>query len=443
MKSKILLIEDNEAARFGYARFLNSTGYDVVEAEDLSSADRMLAAQKFDAAIVDINLPDGSGLELIEKLRGSSPEMAIVVITGAGDIPLAVTAMRKGADNFLTKPVDMEGLEVFLKKNLETGAIRKFHTIRQRLIDREGIWFGVSSGMKEAISIAKLAAENDSPVLITGETGTGKGVLAKWIHRKSSRVSFGFVDVNCSGLNGDLLARELFGNVRGAFTSADRDRDGLLDAADRGTLFLDEICEMDLAIQAQFLKILEEKTYRRLGDTKQQKSDFRLICATNKNIEAEVQKGAFRNDLFFRINLLTLHIPPLRERIEDLPIMVQRIVGAKSSGIEIADDAMDVLKTYPWPGNVRELKNVLERAKILSRGGPLKLEHFSWLNASPRELFSGQLETLADMTYSHMLAALERFGGNVPKAAKHLGISRATFYRKLKQLKTSAPPGDA
>jgi DNA-binding NtrC family response regulator len=439
MKPKILLIEDEAGTRFGFVRYLSLAGYDVTEAENLSCAGRLYSSQKFDAVIIDINLPDGSGLDLIEKIRQGSSEISIIIITGAGDIPIAVDAMRKGADNFLTKPVDMEGLELFLKKSLEVGIIRKIHSCRQRLGKNEDILFGESTSMQEVAALARIAAENDSPVLITGDTGTGKGVIARWIHGHSERSPYAFVDVNCSGLKGDLLARELFGNARGAFTSADRDRDGLMDAADRGTLFLDEIGEMDISAQAQFLKVLEEKTYRRLGDSKLLRSDFRLICATNKNIEDELLKGAFRRDLYFRINLLTIHIPPLRERMDDLPDMVRRILSTgKSSKSKITEDAIQVLKTYPWPGNVRELKNVLERATILSRGDTLTQEHFSWLKSTALGLPTGTAKTLEEIEHTHMLSALERSNGDVAKAAKSLGISRATLYRKLKDIRETA-----
>ena len=434
-KPKILLIDDEAATRFGFTRFLASSGFDVHEAEDISSADKQLSSHTFDAVILDIKLPDGSGLDLIERIRQDSPEISIIIITGTGDIPLAVDAMRRGADNFLTKPVDMQGLEIFLKKSLEVGLIRKLHSSRQRLKKREDIWFGESVIMQEIVTLARIAAENDSPVLITGETGTGKGVLAQWIHNRSERASFAFVDVNCSGLKGDLLARELFGNVRGAFTSAEQDRDGLLDAADRGTLFLDEIGEMDFSIQSQFLKVLEEKTYRRLGDTKLQRSDFRLICATNKNIEEEIRNGSFRNDLFFRINLFTIHIPPLRERIGELPDLVGHLLGkGQHATVEIAEDVMQSLQTYAWPGNIRELKNVLERAKILSRGNMLTREHFSWLKSPSLQPPADTGKTLEEIEYIHIRSKLASNNGDITKTAKCLGISRATLYRRLKEM---------
>lgn len=432
MKTKILLIEDDASTRFGFVRYLSSSGYEVIEARDLSSAIRILALHQFAAVLIDINLPDGSGLDLIETIRQSSKLILIIIITGAGDIPLAVEAMRKGADNFLTKPVKMEELELFLQSSLVEDRFGNRRISRHSAQEKEEIWSGGSTGMKEVLDLARIAAETDSPVLITGETGTGKGVIARWIHNHSSRSGHALVDVNCSGLKGDLLARELFGNVRGAFTSAERDRDGLLDAANKGSLFLDEIGEMGIPVQAQFLKVLEEKTYRRLGDTKVQRSDFRLISATNKQIEQEVQQGAFRSDLYFRINLLAIHIPPLRERSEDIPDMVVRILtSAQVSPSGITDDAMRVLTAYSWPGNVRELKNAIERVIILSPRQTLTPEHFSWLQTSTLDPPRNGM-TLREITDSHILSALERYRGDVAKATKSLGISRATFYRRLK-----------
>jgi DNA-binding NtrC family response regulator len=435
MKPCILLVEDDPAARFGFVKYLGKSGFDFSEAENLSQAEELFSARQFDAIILDIHLPDGSGIDFIDRVREISADIPLIVITGAGEIPLAVDAMRRGADNFLIKPVDMAGLELFLQKCLEVGTLRKQRSSRLRLEKKEDALFGNSPLMQEVVALARMAAENDCPVLITGETGTGKGILANWIHRHSDRSSFAFVELNCSGLKGDLLARELFGNVRGAFTSADRDREGLLSSADGGTLFLDEIGEMDPAVQAQFLKVIEEKTYRRLGDTRQQRSDFRLVCATNKQIEESLQKGEFRRDLYFRINLLTIHIPPLRERIEDLPELTHHLLKTgRTRHPGITEEALRILQAYSWPGNVRELKNVLERAVILSRANCLTAEHFSWLQTAALSQGLAPASTLGEMEQNHILAALERSGGDVAKAARSLGISRATVYRRLKQL---------
>lgn len=435
VKPRILLIEDEPGTRFGYANYLAKSGFEISEAEDLEQAGQFFSTLQFDGIILDINLPDGSGIDFIDRVRDSSADIPLIVITGAGDIPLAVDAMRRGADNFLTKPVDIAELDVYLKKSLEIGYIRKASSSRQRLARKEDPCFGNSPQMREVLHLARMAADSDSQVLLTGETGTGKGVLARWIHRHSRRSSCNFVDVNCSGLKGDLLARELFGHVRGAFTSADRDREGLLDAADQGTLFLDEIGEMDLTVQAQFLKVLEEKTYRKLGDTRQQRSDFRLICATNRQIETALHKGEFRQDLYFRINLFIIHIPPLRDRSEDLAEIARHLLATgPTPQTGITEEALAVLQAYSWPGNVRELKNVLERALILSRGESLKAEHFAWLKATPFARCPGMPKTLKEMERFEMLAALERSGGDVAAAARSLGISRATLYRRLKDI---------
>jgi len=436
VKSRILLIEDDPGTRFGFVKYLSKSDFEITEAKDLSEAEEIFSTQQFDAIILDINLPDGSGISFIDKVREISSDIPLIIITGEGDIPLAVDAMRRGADNFLTKPVDMAGLEIFLNKSLEIGSIRKANSSRQRIEKKKDIFFGVTPEMKEVYKLACLAAESDSSVLITGETGVGKGVIAKWIHRHSRRFRFNFVDVNCSALKGDLLARELFGNVRGAYTSANQDRDGLLDIADGGTLFMDEIGEMDTAVQPQLLKVLEDKTYRRLGDTKLQRSDFRLISATNKDLEQEILKGDFRRDLFFRVNLLTIHIPPLRERGDDLPELVRNMLRTDGKPrAQISDDAMDVLMLYPWPGNIRELGNVIERAIILSQGGVLLPEHFSWLKGDALPSTSGRTRTLEEVERDHLLAVLRRCNGDVEQAAKSLGKSRATLYRRLKEMK--------
>ncbi|MCM0081442.1 sigma-54 dependent transcriptional regulator [Geomonas sp. Red32] len=442
MKRKILLLDDDAGTRFGFTRFLSLSGYDVQEAESLTRASAAYGAQKFDAVIVDLNLPDGSGLDFIETVRSDSPDVPIIVITGAGDIPLAVEAMRRGADNFLTKPVDMEGIELFLEKSLEIGMIRKGISSRQRIEKVRDPYFGESPAMKEAAEIARLAAGEDSPVLITGETGTGKGVLAAWIHRQSRRRTGPFVELNCSLLRGELLASELFGHVRGAFTSADRDREGFFDAADGGTLVLDEIGEMEIPMQAQFLKVLEEKSFRRLGETKVRRSDFRLICATNKDIEEEVRAGRFRRDLFFRINLLTIWIPPLRERVEDIPGLTRHMLGVLGAPErEVSAEILEMLTAYPWPGNVRELRNVLERGVILSRGKPFTPQHFATLRDTSMWAEVAGKATLEEVEKAHLLAVLERCGGDVAKAATELGISKATVYRRLKELKKPSGTG--
>lgn len=438
MKPKILLIEDNEGTRFGFVRYFSKEGYLVTEADCLAQAGELLAKQQFDAIILDINLPDGNGLDFIDSARANNPFIPIIVITGSGDVPLAVKAMIKGADNFLTKPVDNADLAVFLHKTLEIGVLKRRQAARSRLESKEDIFWGMHSSMQQVKELASLAADSDSPVLVTGETGTGKGVLAKWIHEHSKeRLNFEFVAVNCSGLRGDLLSREIFGNARGAYTSADQDRKGLLDIADRGTLFLDEIGDMGVEVQSQFLKVLEEKSYRRLGDVKLFRSNFRLICATNHDINQLLVNGLFRQDLLYRINLIEIRLPSLRDRLNDLPELISYLLASLgSASAVVGQDVLALLKNYSWPGNIRELKNVLERALLLSRGAELRPEHFLGLkNIQETDKNCNHGETVQEVEKKHILAVLEEMGGDMDKAAKSLNLSRATLYRRLKTLK--------
>lgn len=437
MKSTILLIEDDDSTRFGFVRYFTKEQYQVCEAATLSEASSALTERTFDAIILDITLPDGNGIDFITTVRAHAPNIPIIITTGAGDIPLAVEAMKRGADNFLTKPVDNAALSAFLGKTIEIGDLRQKLSDKKRLERTEEIFFGESPAMQEIRYLAQTSASSDNPVVIMGETGTGKGMLARWIHRQSTRSAHEFVEINCSGLRGEMLSRELFGNARGAYTSADQDRKGLLDVADRGTLFLDEIGDMELNTQSQFLKVLEEKSYRRLGDVKLLKSNFRLICATHHNIETLVQDGQFRRDLMYRINLMSITIPPLRERMTDLPALVAYLLHELgSSDVVISNEVMGILTAYSWPGNIRELKNVLERALMLTpRGAVLRQSHFTSLETNNHRQTSSHPRTIQELEELHIRSVLKETGGDVEKTARQLNMSRATLYRRLKQIR--------
>ncbi|HAK61398.1 MAG TPA: sigma-54-dependent Fis family transcriptional regulator [Nitrospiraceae bacterium] len=439
MKQSILIVDDDAATRFGFSRYLAKDGYNIKEASTLMEAREEIVAQRFDAVILDHKLPDGEGIDWIHDLRKACPDVAIVMITGVGDVPVAVEAMRRGADNFLTKPVNMEDLAIFLQKSLEVVSLRRKDATRQRLEKKDVPFFGESDAMKKVHELATVAGENDSTVLLLGETGTGKGVLAKWIHEHSYRKSGAYVEINCSGLRGELLASELFGHTKGAFTSAVQDRQGLVEIADGGTLFLDEIADMDMSVQAQFLKVIEEKQFRRLGEAKVRKSDFRLLCATNKDLEEEVRQGRFRQDLYFRIQVFPVLIPPLRERPGDLPPLVKHLISAlQSTHPEVSPEIMSLLTAYPWPGNIREMKNVLERALLLARGGPVGPAHFSGLGSGKTTSSGlGDPQNLDQLEEEYIEAVMKRSGGDIEKAVKTLGISRATLYRKLKKSRES------
>jgi len=436
MRPNVLLIEDNEATRFGFVRYFSKEGYEIFETANLAEAAAALAARRFEIMILDINLPDGSGIDFISTARVNDPCIPIIVITGQGDIPLAVEAMQRGADNFLTKPVDNAALAVFIRKTLEIGVLKRQQSARKRLEKKDDFFFGENSTMQEIYSLALAASASDIPVLITGETGTGKGMLAKWIHQQGARAANECVELNCSGLRGEMLSREIFGHSKGAFTSADQDRKGLLDIADRGTLFLDEIGDMTIDVQAQFLKVLEDKSYRRLGDVKLLRSNFRLICATHHDLDSLVSSGRFRQDLMYRINMMTINLPPLRERMNDLPELVAYLLRALgSSATVLTDDIMKMLRDYPWPGNIRELKNVLERALLLTpHGTTIRQANFSSLTNRRLHLPIPSKSTVQEVEEAHIKTVLDQTGGDIERAAKYLNISRATLYRRLKQI---------
>lgn len=333
-----------------------------------------------------------------------------------------------------------ERQEAALLANLDLGGPR------QALPAAKGEpFFGTSAVMQKLRKIAELAAEHDEAVLFDGETGTGKGVLAKWIHERSRRAKKPMVSLNCSALRGDLLASELFGHVKGAFTSAAQDRKGLIEEADGGTLFLDEIGEMDPAVQAQFLKVLEEKTFRRVGETKTRSSDFRLVCATNRNLAAEADAGRFRRDLFFRINVFPIHIPALRDRLEDFPGLTAALLHSYEAAkhCRLAPETVAFLQEYHWPGNVRELNNVLIRAVLLARQGAVLPQHFPGLDEAPAQAeplitvgAPAKLGTAPEFANEEeeIIALLRRFRGNRIKTAAAMGISRATLYRKMRKM---------
>ncbi|HUU28972.1 MAG TPA: sigma 54-interacting transcriptional regulator [archaeon] len=309
-------------------------------------------------------------------------------------------------------------------------------TERKRLAPKLRPCFGSSPMMTKVMELASLAAETDTTISLMGETGTGKGVLAQWIHDHSNRRYRSFVAINCSSLKGEMLASELFGHTRGAYTSAVQERRGLIQIADGGTLFLDEISNMSLSVQAEFLKVIEEKQYRRLGEDKTRKSDFRLICSTNKDLFEETRQERFRQDLYFRIHVFPIYIPPLKKILTDLPGLVWHILGLfGASHLEISPEVMKLLATYSWPGNIRELRNVLERAVLLAKGSTLSTEHFPGLGSLSllTELYENKWD-LKCAEKSHIIEVINRCDGDKTKAAKALGISRATIYRKLGKL---------
>jgi DNA-binding NtrC family response regulator len=352
-----------------------------------------------------------------------------------GDVPTAVQATKNGAENFLTKPVEMPELRAALDKCLEIELLRKRDLVQQRLDKKFQPHFGGSPAVTTLLEYANVAAANETVILLQGETGTGKGVLARWIHERSERRAEAFVELNCSALRGDLLRSELFGHVKGSFTSSIKDKEGLVEIADGGTLFLDEIGDMDIDVQAQLLKTIEERSFRRIGENRLRHSDFRLICATNRDLLSETEKAAFRKDLYYRICVFPIHLPSLRERHDDICGFAEHFLrGFGYSHFPLGPDVVEVLKGYPWPGNVRELKNMLERATLLSQNKPLTRAHFPGLTVSTHGAPEPDTSlTLAEMERRHIEEVLRQCGGDKNRACKALGISLSALYRRLEK----------
>jgi len=443
---RVLVVDDDPAIRFGVTDFLERRGFAVDEASTLAEARRLLVQTRPDAMILDHVLPDGVAVHSIGELLELDPAVAIVVLTAHGSIDLAVEAIKSGAEQFLTKPIEMPALEEVLGRCLENRRMRRQQAAARAKQSRSEIdpFLGGSDAIHRLRDAAHQALGTDSPVLIQGETGTGKGVLARWLHTNGSRRDEAFVDLNCAGLSRELLDSELFGHVRGAFTGAVQDKPGLLELAHRGELFLDEIGDMDPAIQSKVLKVLEEQTYRRLGDVKQRRVDVKLIAATHRDLAAMQRSGDFRADLYYRISTIPLRVPSLRERPEDLEPLAESLLDRlaadlKRDRVSLSPAALERLREHPWPGNIRELRNVLERAVLAVRGGELEPQLFHFDTVSAAVLPAGG-STLEAMEAEQIRVALREEGGQVAAAAERLGIPRSTFYVKLKAHQID--PGD-
>ncbi|MBN1780579.1 sigma-54-dependent Fis family transcriptional regulator [bacterium] len=441
MKQTILVVDDEPSILFSISNYLNHKGYLTFTAPTIGEAQKTVMSDTVDAVILDMHLPDGNGIDWIPFLRSRFPALAIIVITGEGDVPLAVKAMQNGADHFTTKPVKLNDLTIFLNKSLEIRSLRRTAISSRRLKKIVQPYWGEGQDMQKVRKLVNIACGSEVPVLLMGETGTGKGVLANWIHEQSQRKQDSFVEINCTSLRGELLVSELFGHRKGAFTSAIEDKPGLIEVAGGGTLFLDEIGDMDLEIQTQFLKVLEEKQFRHLGDTKTIKSDFRLICATNRDLALEVKQGSFRQDLFYRIHVFPIQLPPLRNRKEDITLIASEVLSQMGyQDVVLSKEVTRTFQSYTWPGNIRELRNVLERAVLLTEDNELLPEHLFGLSTAVPESADNQNSlNLADMESGHIQKVLLLTGRDTQKAAGLLGISRASLYRKMNKYKLNTP----
>jgi DNA-binding NtrC family response regulator len=440
-KTKVLVLDDEQGVRFGIREFLASKGCEVVEADTCQRAQEMFRAARPDVAIFDYSLSDGNALDLLPRIKAIDPSVPVILLTAHGTIDLAVRAIKEGVDQFLTKPVELPALHLLLERVQENRRNRQKQVAGKCRRTRDSIdpFRGISPLIRQLGEQARKVLAAESPILIHGETGTGKGILARWLHENGPRAEEPFVDLNCAGLSREFLETELFGHEKGAFTGAVNSKVGLLEVAHRGSVFLDEIGDMDLLVQPKLLKALEEKQFRRLGDVHDRQVDVRLIAATHQDLGVLVREKKFRSDLYFRISTIHLTVPPLRDRVEDIQSISERLLEgfARVFGrteIILSPEALGVLRSYPWPGNIRELRNVLERAVLRADGNTLGRNEVDFHNSSRATSSDdfGDL-TLLEAERRHIQRVLQDEQGRVDRAAKRLGIPRSSLYNKIKK----------
>jgi DNA-binding NtrC family response regulator len=444
-RNKVLVVDDESGVRFGIRDFLEQHGYEIEEAESCQDAQHLFRTSRPDIVIADYMLADGTALDLLPRLREIDSNIPLLVLTAHGSIDLAVRAIKEGAEQFLTKPLELPTLLVILQRLLQKQ--RTYHkqlASKSRQV-RQAIdpFVGTSAAIRSLADQARKILSTESPVLILGETGTGKGVLARWLHENSPRADEAFVDLNCAGLTRELLETELFGHEKGAFTSATASKQGLFEVAHRGTIFLDEVGDVDLQIQPKLLKVLEEKRFRRLGDVRDRQVDVRLIAATHQDIGQLVREKRFRDDLYFRISTIPLSFPSLRDRIEDIPTLAQYMLDKVAADLgrgelHLDQGCIQALQAYSWPGNIRELRNVIERAVLLSDQKHITLNdlHFDGHTQVGAPFLDSRL-TLLELEKQHIERVLQEEHGRVEIAAKRLGIPRSSLYQKIKKFQIS------
>lgn len=437
MKGTILIIDDEEPLRRLLSRIIGLEGFATLEAPSLKSAWKELEKQP-DVVLCDVKLPDGNGVDFVRSARASFPLTEFILLTAYGNIPDGVQAIKNGAFDYITKGNDNDRIIPLVHQAIKKATTGRKAAIQVR--DKASTHFedigGTSPLIKQAVELARKIAPTEAAVLLLGETGTGKEVFANAIHAASKRAEHPFVAVNCSAFPRDLLESELFGHKAGAFTNASRDKKGLLEVADHGTLFLDEIGEMNIELQAKLLRVLESGTFIKLGDDKITRVNIRILAATHRNLQEAIEKGQFREDLFYRLNVFALTLPPLRERKEDIAILAAHFLetlGRREGKdhLSLSPEALGLLSHHNWPGNIRELRNVMERLVVLADQERIEADLLPYeLQREAGGNRRGSL-SLADVEKNHILRVLQHTGGNKTRAAEFLGIGLTTLYRKL------------
>ena len=457
MKSlRLLIVDDEEAARYGIRRALESPGLEIAEAETAESARALMTNAQFDLLLLDVNLPGISGLEFLSQLQSEPEPPLVIIITAHGSERLAVQAVKSGAYDYISKPFELDDLRLVVKNAFETIKLRRENESLRRRIQIEssqrGSLLGNSKAMQQVRAMIDKVADTDATVLVRGESGTGKELVARELHERSStRGSGAFVAVNCAALPTELIESELFGHEKGAFTGAAARRKGKFEQANGGTLFLDEIGDMSANVQAKLLRALEDRRIERLGGDESIPVDVRIVSATHRALEEEIETGKFRADLFYRLRVVTIEIAPLRERREDIPVLASAFARASAERNNLPErvvgrDALKRLMEYDWPGNVRELKNVIERAAIMSEGDELTAVD---IDQPPQKKHAGEISANGNLVVPYtndfrddrreferryIARCLEESGGNVTRAAAVLGMHRQSLQHKLREL---------
>jgi DNA-binding NtrC family response regulator len=436
-KISILIVDDEESVRDSLYSWFTEDGYRVEVAEDAKKALSLLEANGFDIILTDLKMPGMDGLELLQRIKSLNKDSIIIVMTAFASVDTAVKALKEGAFDYVTKPFDPDDLSHLIRNaTRQVSLAHENETLKKRVDSLENVedLIGKSEAIKRVLTEIESVAPTNSSVIITGESGTGKELVAKAIHANSQRKFYPLVSVHCGALTESLLESELFGHEKGAFTGALYNRKGRFEMADSGTIFLDEIATISAKMQVELLRVLETKTFMRVGGNKEISSDFRVICATNRDLKSMVEKGTFREDLYYRLNVMNINVPPLRERVEDIPLLVEYFIKKYCTSmnkplITVDPAALKRMMGYQFPGNIRELENMIERAIVVGNGKKIMLKDLPL----GKDVIDTTVESLDDFEKAFILQILNKYSWNISRTAQALKVDRVTLYNKIKK----------
>jgi len=436
-KISILIVDDEESVRDSLYNWFIEDGYSVECAEDATKALTFLESGSFDIILADIKMPGMDGLEMLKRIKAIRKDSIVIMMTAFATVDTAVQALKDGAFDYVTKPFDPDDLSHLIRNaSMQITLVEENEILKEKVTSLENVeeLIGNSEAMNKVLKEIESVAQSNASVIITGESGTGKELVARAIHANSSRKFFPLVSVHCGALTESLLESELFGHEKGAFTGAVYNRKGRFEMANNGTIFLDEISTISQKMQVELLRVLESKKFTRVGGNKEISSDFRVICATNRDLKTMVEKGLFREDLFYRLNVVNINIPPLRERIEDIPLLVDYFIKKYCTAmnrpvITIDASAIKQLEAFSYPGNIRELENIIERAIVVGNGKKISVKDLP----VGKETISSSVESLDELEKQHILNILSKYNWNISVSAKALRVDRVTLYNKIKK----------